>query len=473
MPHELTPRYRDASGALHHDPRRALARAASGACSTSAPPARDWSRSSPAATTSARRPRRSPATTPNRPSSPRRGGRRRRARDRLGRLRQRGGTTPPSRYHHHERSDMTRHLVSTSSTPRAGPAPAGARPALPRAARRRARRSTGRSRPSATARSSSGCCTPTATATSSSRPARATPTARSPSTAADGPSTSCPAAPSGDRDWLARLLAHAERIVAGAYAAPTRRRRPREEAFVGVAPRTQPRAVDKHAVAATRFLWVDVDRPERLDALWALLAERPCHLLIESGGSGGVHAYWKLDRAARRRPRDRPDGDGRRADRARQRATRSTRSASTPTGGPTSPTRAARERVARDAPGRHGQPQDRRVGARDPGRPRARRLPDRGARRRPARPAPPRRAAARRARSAVRGPVQADRAARVLPAAGRHHASRAAGWCRCPVPGHDDTHPSCSVGARARAGLVLPQPPAAARAARSTTSPRC
>src|SRR5438552_3271691 len=25
-----------------------------------------------------------------------------------------------------------------------------------------------------------------------------------------------------------------------------------------------------------------------------LLAERPCHLLIESGGSGGAHAYWKL-----------------------------------------------------------------------------------------------------------------------------------------------------------------------------------
>jgi hypothetical protein len=23
-------------------------------------------------------------------------------------------------------------------------------------------------------------------------------------------------------------------------------------------------------------------------------AERPCHLLIESGGSGGAHAHWKL-----------------------------------------------------------------------------------------------------------------------------------------------------------------------------------
>jgi hypothetical protein len=47
-------------------------------------------------------------------------------------------------------------------------------------------------------------------------------------------------------------------------------------------------------VAATRWLWVDVDRPDRLDALWAFLAERPCQLLIASGGSGGAHAYWRL-----------------------------------------------------------------------------------------------------------------------------------------------------------------------------------
>jgi hypothetical protein len=96
----------------------------------------------------------------------------------------------------------------------------------------------------------------------------------------------------GRRDWLAALLAHAEQIVRGAYA--TRRSAaPREEVFVGVAPRTQRRG-DKHAVAHSRFLWVDVDEPGELPALWALLAERPCHLLIESGGSGGAHAYWKL-----------------------------------------------------------------------------------------------------------------------------------------------------------------------------------
>jgi hypothetical protein len=70
---------------------------------------------------------------------------------------------------------------------------------------------------------------------------------------------------------------------------------PREEAFVGVAVRTEPRG-SKDAVSEARWLWVDVDRPDRLEALWEFLAERPCHLLVESAGSGGVHAYWALDR---------------------------------------------------------------------------------------------------------------------------------------------------------------------------------
>ena len=97
-----------------------------------------------------------------------------------------------------------------------------------------------------------------------------------------------------DGEWLGQLLEHAEQIVRGAY---TRRRfdgEPREEAFVGVAPRTR-REGGKHAVDHTRWLWVDVDKPGELPALWALLAERPCHLLIESAGSGGMHAYWKLE----------------------------------------------------------------------------------------------------------------------------------------------------------------------------------
>jgi hypothetical protein len=66
-----------------------------------------------------------------------------------------------------------------------------------------------------------------------------------------------------------------------------------EEVFLAPAARYTRRG-DKHAVCASQWLWVDVDQPGQLHALWAFLAERPCHLLVESGGSGGVHAYWKL-----------------------------------------------------------------------------------------------------------------------------------------------------------------------------------
>ena len=93
--------------------------------------------------------------------------------------------------------------------------------------------------------------------------------------------------------WLECLLEHAERIVAGEYAYRRFDDGPREEAFVGVAPRTRPQG-SKHAVVHTRFLWVDVDKPGELPALWGLLAERPCHVLVESAGSGGMHAYWQL-----------------------------------------------------------------------------------------------------------------------------------------------------------------------------------
>ena len=105
-----------------------------------------------------------------------------------------------------------------------------------------------------------------------------------------------PGGATGDRRWLERLLAHAQRIVDGAYAEQRFDDGPREEAFVGVTPRRQPRGT-KDAVTATRWLWIDVDRPDQLSALWALLAERPCHCLVESAGSGGVHCYWRLNRA--------------------------------------------------------------------------------------------------------------------------------------------------------------------------------
>jgi hypothetical protein len=92
-----------------------------------------------------------------------------------------------------------------------------------------------------------------------------------------------PGGGAGRGDWLAELLA-----LAGRHADRG------EEVFVAPAVRTAARG-DKHAVSETWILWVDVDRPDGLPALWAFLAERPCHLLVESS-AGRAHAYWKLDR---------------------------------------------------------------------------------------------------------------------------------------------------------------------------------
>ena len=86
----------------------------------------------------------------------------------------------------------------------------------------------------------------------------------------------------GQAGWLEELLELAERHAARG-----------EEVFVAPAARSAPRG-EKQAVSETRFLWIDVDRPGQLHRLWAFLAERPCHMLIESGGSGGCHAYFRL-----------------------------------------------------------------------------------------------------------------------------------------------------------------------------------
>ncbi len=91
-----------------------------------------------------------------------------------------------------------------------------------------------------------------------------------------------PGGRAGGGEWLEALL-----DLAGRHADRG------DEVFVAPAIRAAPRG-EKLAVIASRFLWVDVDEPGQLHALWAFLAERPCHLLVESGGSGGVHAYWKL-----------------------------------------------------------------------------------------------------------------------------------------------------------------------------------
>ena len=92
-----------------------------------------------------------------------------------------------------------------------------------------------------------------------------------------------PGGASGKEGWLAGLLALADRHAKRG-----------EEVFIAPAGRSHARP-DKHAVSHTHTLWVDVDRPGQLHHLWAFLAERPCHLLLESAGSGGVHCYWLLD----------------------------------------------------------------------------------------------------------------------------------------------------------------------------------
>jgi hypothetical protein len=91
-----------------------------------------------------------------------------------------------------------------------------------------------------------------------------------------------PGGKSGQQGWLARLLELAARHA-----------QRRDEVFVAPATRHTPSG-DKDAVTGTRWLWVDIDHAGQLPVLWAFLAKRPCHLLVQTGGSGGVHAYWKL-----------------------------------------------------------------------------------------------------------------------------------------------------------------------------------
>ena len=118
-----------------------------------------------------------------------------------------------------------------------------------------------------------------------------------------------------------------------------RPRRPRErpgvELFVGVAPRL-PSGEPRRGRGTRAGYGSTSTGPTALDALWSFLAERPCHLLIASGGSGGVHAYRQLDQplpaAADQRPADVREPI------ERAHAGSSARSAPTPTGDPTSPT---------------------------------------------------------------------------------------------------------------------------------------
>jgi hypothetical protein len=87
-----------------------------------------------------------------------------------------------------------------------------------------------------------------------------------------------------DQAWRTEALAIADRhLDAG------------EELFLGVAPRVQ-QSASKQAVHWSHWLWLDIDGAEHLGRLQALLERKPAHLLIESAGSGGMHAYWRLAR---------------------------------------------------------------------------------------------------------------------------------------------------------------------------------
>ena len=258
-----------------------------------------------------------------------------------------------------------------------------------------------------------------------------------------------PGGASGQAGWLDALLEHAEQIIAGAYTSRRFAGRPREEVFVGVAPRTQRRG-NKQAVAHTRFLWIDIDQPGQLPVLWAFLAERPCHLLVESGGSGGAHAYWKLDRplAATRDAGEPVDA----IEQANLRLIH--RLGAGPDGKPTVADVACKERarVMRLAgtinhkTGRHARIMhadfelpayavDELVGD----------LPDPA----PHTPAADGRRAGRRVDhddpyKRISPPEYFERLAGIDVPRG--------GLIRCPVPGHEDRHPSCSVGTDARQG---------------------
>jgi hypothetical protein len=80
-----------------------------------------------------------------------------------------------------------------------------------------------------------------------------------------------------------------------------------EELFLGVAPRALPSG-SKAAVQFSQWLWLDIDGAEHLDRLAALLERKPAHLLVESGGSGGMHAYWRLAEPLPARQIRCPDG---------------------------------------------------------------------------------------------------------------------------------------------------------------------
>jgi hypothetical protein len=74
-----------------------------------------------------------------------------------------------------------------------------------------------------------------------------------------------------------------------------------QEVFAGMLPRVRPEPT-RDAVGAGAVVWVDVDDPGSLDRLRAFCSRRPPHYVADSGRSGGRHAAWLL--ARRHDPRE-------------------------------------------------------------------------------------------------------------------------------------------------------------------------
>lgn len=92
---------------------------------------------------------------------------------------------------------------------------------------------------------------------------------------------------SGGEDWLDELLALADVFIGQG-----------KEVAVAPAVRHTPGG-GKPNVESTDWLWVDVDGAAGLPALQELLRRKPPHMVVESAGSGGRHAYWHLARSLR------------------------------------------------------------------------------------------------------------------------------------------------------------------------------
>ncbi len=97
------------------------------------------------------------------------------------------------------------------------------------------------------------------------------------------PGTFLPGGAAGQARWLEGLMALADQHVARG-----------KEVCVAPAVRHD-RAGVKAAVSHTNWLWLDVDGQEGLPALKRLLLRKAPHLVVESAGSGGMHAYFRLD----------------------------------------------------------------------------------------------------------------------------------------------------------------------------------